>query len=171
MQSLLHCPSATYATSKRILKDLSFFSVLEVGTHRSLDGAGNQRRSEQSWKPERNLYNRMSARLFRIEDWGKLAREADSKPGTLFDQDIHPPDPQTSGGMPLMEAMAKRTTTREFESRDLSPQQLSSLLWCCFGINRADFNLRGPESQMGMRWKHDMDADCRVTLLQLRLEF
>ena len=43
--------------------------------------------------------------------------------GGLLAQDIALPAPQKSGGMPLMEALAKRSTARAFDSRDLSAQQ------------------------------------------------
>ncbi|MDR2982510.1 MAG: SagB/ThcOx family dehydrogenase [Puniceicoccales bacterium] len=49
------------------------------------------------------------------------------------------PSPQKSGGAPLMEALAKRSTGRVFDSkRELSQQQLSNLLWASYGINRTD---------------------------------
>ena len=67
--------------------------------------------------------------------------------GTLFAQDIKLPAPQTSGGMPLMDALAKRSTTRDFGPRNLSPQQLSSLLWSCFGINRPDGKRTAPSAK------------------------
>ena len=67
--------------------------------------------------------------------------------GALFAQDINLPAPQTSGGMPLMQALGKRATTREFGSRDLSPQQLSSLLWSCFGINRPNGKRTAPSAK------------------------
>jgi len=38
--------------------------------------------------------------------------------------------------LPLMEALAKRSTGRAFDIRDLSDQQMSDLLWAAFGINR-----------------------------------
>ena len=37
--------------------------------------------------------------------------------------------PQKSGGMPLMDALAKRSTARAFATNELPPQQISSLLW------------------------------------------
>ena len=67
--------------------------------------------------------------------------------GTLCAQDINLPAPQTSGGMPLMDALAKRSTTRDFGPRNLSPQQLSSLLWSCFGINRPDGKRTAPSAK------------------------
>ena len=66
---------------------------------------------------------------------------------TLFAQDINLPPPQKSGGMPLMDALAKRSTTRDFGFRDLSVQQLSSLLWSCFGINRPDGKRTAPSAK------------------------
>ena len=66
--------------------------------------------------------------------------------GSLFAQDINLPAPQKTGGMPLMEALAKRATSRAFDSRDSSPQQLSSLLWAAFGINRPDGKRTAPSS-------------------------
>lgn len=53
--------------------------------------------------------------------------------------DIALPKPQTNGGMPLMEALSKRQSTREFlNNRKLSDQQLSDLLWAACGYNRED---------------------------------
>jgi nitroreductase len=57
--------------------------------------------------------------------------------GSIFAQDITLPPPQKTGGMPLMEALAKRATSRAFDSKDLSSQQISSLLWASFGVNRS----------------------------------
>ncbi len=66
--------------------------------------------------------------------------------GSLFAQDLALPAPQKSGGMPLMDALAKRSTSRAFDSRDLSNQQLSSLLWAAFGINRPDGKRTAPSA-------------------------
>lgn len=53
-------------------------------------------------------------------------------------QPISLPAPQTTGGMPLMQALNNRKTTRTFAAdKPLSMQQLSNLLWAGFGINRA----------------------------------
>ena len=48
--------------------------------------------------------------------------------------------------MPLQEALANRSTARAFDSKDLSLQQLSTLLWSCFGINRADGKRTAPSA-------------------------
>jgi nitroreductase len=67
--------------------------------------------------------------------------------GSLCAQSIDLPVPQKTGGMPLMETLAKRSTARAFDSRDLSPQQLSSLLWAAFGINRSDGKRTAPSAR------------------------
>jgi SagB-type dehydrogenase family enzyme len=46
------------------------------------------------------------------------------------------PAPRTSGGKPLMQALKDRYSSREFSSRELPLEVLSSLLWAAFGINR-----------------------------------
>ncbi|MEI8115268.1 MAG: SagB/ThcOx family dehydrogenase [Bacteroidia bacterium] len=46
--------------------------------------------------------------------------------------------PVRKGGMPLMEALDKRCSTRDFTDRDLPEQTLSNLLWAAFGINREE---------------------------------
>ena len=49
---------------------------------------------------------------------------------------IQLPKPQITGGMPLMEALARRQTTRAFADKPLELQALSNLLWAAFGVNR-----------------------------------
>jgi len=46
------------------------------------------------------------------------------------------PPPETAGGMPLMQALKARHSTRAFGSKPLSPQVLSNLLWAASGVNR-----------------------------------
>jgi len=48
------------------------------------------------------------------------------------------PPPQTAGTVSLMQALRSRRSTREFSSRPLPPEVLSTLLWSAFGINRPD---------------------------------
>ena len=55
--------------------------------------------------------------------------------------------PQKSGGMPLMEALAKRKTNRDFSQEELTPQQLSDLLWAAAGINREDGRRTAPTAR------------------------
>jgi nitroreductase len=66
--------------------------------------------------------------------------------GSLLAQSIALPVPQKTGGMPLMDTLAKRATSRTFDSKELSPQQLSSLLWAAFGINRPDGKRTAPSA-------------------------
>ena len=66
--------------------------------------------------------------------------------GNLLAQSIELPAPQKTGGMPLMEALAKRSTARAFATNDLSPQQISSLLWSAFGVNRPDGKRTAPSA-------------------------
>ncbi|MFW5851360.1 MAG: SagB/ThcOx family dehydrogenase [Bacteroidota bacterium] len=50
---------------------------------------------------------------------------------------IQLPEPQKQGGIPLMDALSKRKTTREFNAqKELSKQELSNILWAAFGYNR-----------------------------------
>jgi len=58
------------------------------------------------------------------------------------------PAPRKSGGLPLMEAFARRSSAREFSSRPLPEQVLSDLLWSAFGINRPDNGHRTAPSAM-----------------------
>jgi nitroreductase len=51
---------------------------------------------------------------------------------------IELPPPRSEGGMPLINALKLRHSTREFSDRPLPPQTLSDLLWAAFGINRPD---------------------------------
>ena len=53
-------------------------------------------------------------------------------------QDITLPKPVTTGGMPLMEALSKRSSSREFSTAELDNQTLSNLLWAAWGFNRSD---------------------------------
>ena len=46
--------------------------------------------------------------------------------------------PVRKGGMPLMEALDKRCSTREFADKVIPEQTLSNLLWAAFGINREE---------------------------------
>lgn len=67
------------------------------------------------------------------------------------------PAPETRGGMPLLEALAQRHSTREFRDEALSPQTLANLLWAAFGINRAEGDERTAPS-----WRHSKETDIYV---------
>jgi nitroreductase len=49
---------------------------------------------------------------------------------------IQLPKPQMTAGMPLMQALGLRQTTRAFADKPLPLQTLSNLLWAAFGVNR-----------------------------------
>lgn len=56
-------------------------------------------------------------------------------------QEIPPmklPQPQLETGMPLMQALHARKSTREFSEEKLPAQVLSDLLWAAFGVNRPE---------------------------------
>ena len=61
------------------------------------------------------------------------------------------PAPQMSGGLPLMEALARRHSTREFADRPLAPQELSNLLWAASGVNRPESGKRTAPSARDWR--------------------
>ena len=68
-------------------------------------------------------------------------------------QDLKPiqlPAPRTEGGMPLMQALKQRHSTRAFSSERLSNEMLSNLLWAAFGINRPDGHRTAPSA---MNWQ------------------
>lgn len=46
--------------------------------------------------------------------------------------------PVKTGGMPVVQAIAERRTSRAFSDRELSPETLSTLLWVANGISRPD---------------------------------
>ena len=79
--------------------------------------------------------------------------------GSVFAQSLDLPAPQKTGGLPLMDALARRATARAFDpARELSPQQLSSLLWASFGINRPDGRRTAPSAS------NHQEADIYVLL-------
>ena len=60
--------------------------------------------------------------------------------------DIALPAPDKAGGIPLMEAISKRRSDREFTSKELPLPMLSSLLWAANGINRAGGGRTAPSA-------------------------
>ena len=70
---------------------------------------------------------------------------------SLSAQELKPiklPEPQTGIGKPLMEALKLRQTSRSFNLKPLSVQDLSNLLWAADGINRPDDGKRTAPSAM-----------------------
>ena len=68
-------------------------------------------------------------------------------------QPIELPPPRTEGGMPLLSALKRRRSIREYAPRPLEPQTLSDLLWAAFGINRPSGDRTAPY------WRHMMVID------------
>ncbi len=60
------------------------------------------------------------------------------------------PSPQIKSGMPVMQALAKRQTSRSFSDAELSPSQLSHILWAANGVNRPDSGKRTNPSALGV---------------------
>jgi nitroreductase len=63
------------------------------------------------------------------------------------------PAPRRTGGMPLMQALQQRRSTREFAQRPLPSQVVSDLLWAAYGINRPSGDRTAPY------WRHIMVID------------
>jgi nitroreductase len=60
---------------------------------------------------------------------------------------IQLPAPKTEGGMPLMQALKLRSTSRAFAPDLLPPQTMSNLLWAAWGINRTDGKRTAPSAR------------------------
>ena len=56
------------------------------------------------------------------------------------------PAPTKQGGLPLMEALARRHSSRDFASTPLPLTLLSDLLWSAYGVNRADGGRTAPSA-------------------------
>jgi len=69
------------------------------------------------------------------------------------------PPPRSEGGMPLMNALKLRHSTREYSDRPLPEQTLSDLLWAAFGINRPNGDRTAPYA------RHIMVIDIYVAMV------
>ena len=56
------------------------------------------------------------------------------------------PEPDKTGGMPLMQALAARQSSRSYSDEKLSDEVLSNLLWAAFGMNRPDGRRTAPSA-------------------------
>ena len=63
------------------------------------------------------------------------------------------PAPTKEGGMPLMQALSLRRSTREFSARKIPDQVLGDLLWAAYGVNRASGDRTAPS------WRHIIVID------------
>lgn len=57
---------------------------------------------------------------------------------SLAKGDISLPSPETTGGIPLMEAISARASNRSFAHKSLTPQVISNMLYAAFGISHED---------------------------------
>ena len=71
----------------------------------------------------------------------KEAQAAQSEPAS-----IRLPEPQTTGGKPLMEVLKERKTSRAFSSEKLPLKVLSNLLWAAWGVNRENGKRTAPSA-------------------------
>lgn len=80
---------------------------------------------------------------------GIIALHGQTAPETTSSQGLSPiplPAPQTDGGIPLMQALKARKSSRQFSTKKLSEQVLSNLLWAAWGINRDDGRRTAPSA-------------------------
>jgi hypothetical protein len=61
------------------------------------------------------------------------------------------PEPVKKGGLSIMEAFAKRSSSRSWADKELRMQDLSNLLWAANGINRPDSKKRTAPSAMNVQ--------------------
>lgn len=59
-------------------------------------------------------------------------------------QEIKLPQPQIKNGPAVMQIMAKRQSAAEYDTKMISEQTLSNLLWATIGINRPNGKLTSP---------------------------
>jgi len=57
------------------------------------------------------------------------------------------PAPDKEGGIPLMQALAERKSTRSFSDKAVSAQDLSNLLWASWGVSRSDGRRTAPTAR------------------------
>ncbi|MFO7791304.1 MAG: SagB/ThcOx family dehydrogenase [Bacteroidota bacterium] len=60
---------------------------------------------------------------------------------------IELPEPDKTGGKPLMQALNERQSQRDFSDKSLSDQQMSDMLWAAWGINRENGKHTAPTSR------------------------
>jgi SagB-type dehydrogenase family enzyme len=64
-----------------------------------------------------------------------------AEPGQAAESIALPP-PRLDAGLPLMQTLQARRSTREFLDKDLPQQLLADLLWAAFGVNRPAEHMR-----------------------------
>lgn len=69
------------------------------------------------------------------------------------------PPARTYGGLPLLDALRKRHSTREYSHRPLPIDVLSDLLWAAFGVNRPH-----TADRTAPYWRHVMVIDIYLAM-------
>lgn len=64
--------------------------------------------------------------------------------------EISLPQPKIEAGMSVMQALEKRKTSRSFSDTNISPSQLSHILWAANGINRPESGGRTNPAALGV---------------------
>lgn len=67
-----------------------------------------------------------------------------SVPAFCEEEIITLPAPVKTGGLPVMEAIAQRKSSRNYQDTELAIEDLSNLLWAAGGVNRPDGHLVYP---------------------------
>ncbi len=71
-------------------------------------------------------------------------------PAAAGAEEVFLPRPQIQEGMPVMQALARRQTSRSFAVAEISLSQLSHILWAANGINRAEAGGRTNPAALGV---------------------
>jgi nitroreductase len=115
-----------------------------------------RRRSEESSAPRysrRDFLGNTGAAGAAIVVPGLMPVSASAAPRPVPGEVRLLPEPSKTGGMPLMEALSLRRSTREFSPRKLPDQVLSDILWAAYGVNRASGDRTAP------CWRHVLVID------------
>ncbi len=84
---------------------------------------------------------------FRFFSLSLLALSCYLPASLLAAEDITLPEPVKEGGRPFNETLKERKTGRDFSDRELTPQQLSNLLWAANGLSREDGKRTAPSAR------------------------
>lgn len=71
--------------------------------------------------------------------------------GAAAEMLVELPVPQKTGGLSMLESLAKRHVERRFDSRPLPMQEVSNILWAACGVNREDGRLTVPTAMNRQR--------------------
>ena len=76
------------------------------------------------------------------------------------------PEPRTTGGMPLLDALKQRHSTRKYSTTPISLQELSDVLWAAFGLTRefAGTGIHTPGSHSAPAAHNWQEVDLHVAL-------